>query len=64
MLWFLQTYPGASASDIESNVTRPLENALNSVSKLKEITSTSSDATSVVFMNLNMEQTSMKHQMI
>ena len=38
------TYPGASASDIESNVTRPLENALNSVSKLKEITSTSSDA--------------------
>jgi HAE1 family hydrophobic/amphiphilic exporter-1 len=45
------TYPGASASDIESNVTRPLENSLNSVNKLKEITSTSSDATSVVFMN-------------
>jgi HAE1 family hydrophobic/amphiphilic exporter-1 len=45
------TYPGASASDIESNVTRPLENSLNSVSKLKEITSTSSDATSVIFMN-------------
>jgi hydrophobic/amphiphilic exporter-1 (mainly G- bacteria), HAE1 family len=45
------TYPGASASDIESNVTRPLENALNSVSNLKEITSTSSDASSVVFMN-------------
>ncbi|MBA4323035.1 MAG: hypothetical protein C0408_09490, partial [Odoribacter sp.] len=36
------TYSGASASDIETNVTRPLENALNSVSKLKEITSTSS----------------------
>jgi hydrophobic/amphiphilic exporter-1 (mainly G- bacteria), HAE1 family len=45
------TYPGASASDIESNVTRPLENSLNSVNKLKEITSTSSDATSVIFMN-------------
>jgi hydrophobic/amphiphilic exporter-1 (mainly G- bacteria), HAE1 family len=45
------TYPGASASDIESNVTRPLENALNSVSKLKEITSTTSDASSVIFMN-------------
>src|SRR5665647_2248905 len=43
-------YPGASASDIESNVTRPLENALNSVSKLKELTSTSSDGASVVFM--------------
>jgi HAE1 family hydrophobic/amphiphilic exporter-1 len=45
------TYPGASAADIESNVTRPLENSLNSVNKLKEITSTSSDATSVIFMN-------------
>lgn len=47
------TYPGASASDIESNVTKTLENALNSVSNLKEITSRSSDATSVVFMNFN-----------
>jgi hydrophobic/amphiphilic exporter-1 (mainly G- bacteria), HAE1 family len=45
------SYPGASASDIESNVTRPLESSLNSVSNLKEITSTSSDATSVIFMN-------------
>ncbi len=44
-------YPGASASDIESNVTQTLENTLNSVSKLKEITSRSSDATSVIFMN-------------
>ena len=25
----LTTYPGASASDIESNVTRPLEDVLN-----------------------------------
>ncbi len=45
------TYPGASASDIETNVTRPLENSLNSISNLKEITSTSSDAVSVVFLN-------------
>jgi HAE1 family hydrophobic/amphiphilic exporter-1 len=45
------TYPGASASDIETNVTRPLENSLNSVSNLKELTSTSSDAISVIFMN-------------
>ncbi|MCU0474300.1 MAG: efflux RND transporter permease subunit [Bacteroidales bacterium] len=45
------TYPGASATDIESNVTRPLENSLNSVSKLKEITSRSNDGVSVVFMN-------------
>jgi HAE1 family hydrophobic/amphiphilic exporter-1 len=45
------TYPGASATDIESNVTRPLENSLNSVNKLKEITSRSSDAVSIIFMN-------------
>jgi len=44
------TYSGASASDIETNVTRPLENALSSVSKLKEITSRSSDNMSVIFM--------------
>lgn len=47
----MTTYPGASASDIESNVTRPLEDALNSVSNLKEITSTSSDGVSVIFLN-------------
>ena len=45
------SYPGASASDIESNVTRPLEDVLNSISNLKEMTSTSSDAVSVIFMN-------------
>jgi len=45
------TYPGASASDIESNITRPIEDMLNSVSNLKEMTSTSSDGLSVIFMN-------------
>ncbi|HNY14734.1 MAG TPA: efflux RND transporter permease subunit, partial [Bacteroidales bacterium] len=45
------SYPGASASDIETNVTRPVEDALNSVSNLKEMTSTSSDGVSAVFMN-------------
>lgn len=44
------TYPGASAMDIETNVTRPLEDALNSLSNLKEMTSTSSDAISTIFM--------------
>ena len=34
-------YPGASASDIEMNVSKPLENVLNSVSDLKHITSQS-----------------------
>ncbi|HNX66461.1 MAG TPA: efflux RND transporter permease subunit [Bacteroidales bacterium] len=49
------TYPGASASDIETNVTRPVENALSSVSKLKEITSRSSDNISVVFLEFEYE---------
>ena len=47
----MTSYPGVSASDVESNVTRPIENALNSISKLKEITSISSDGNSIVFMN-------------
>lgn len=46
----LTTFPGTSASDVETNVTRPIENALNSVSNLKEINSTSSDGLSVVFL--------------
>ncbi|NLA50097.1 MAG: efflux RND transporter permease subunit [Bacteroidales bacterium] len=45
------TYQGASASDIETNLTRPLEDVLNSVSNLKEISSSSSDGLSVIFMN-------------
>src|SRR5512133_2666549 len=49
----LTTYRVASASDIESNVTRPLEDVLNSVSKLKEMTSTSSDGSSVIFMEFD-----------
>ena len=35
----MTTYSGASAEDIEQNVTRPLENTLNSVEHLKHITS-------------------------
>jgi hydrophobic/amphiphilic exporter-1 (mainly G- bacteria), HAE1 family len=49
------TYSGASASDIETNITRPLENALSSVSKLKEITSRSSDNISVIFLEFEYE---------
>ena len=44
----MTSYPGASASDIENNVTRPLENTLNSVSNLKHITSRSSENISVI----------------
>lgn len=41
-------YPGASAKDIEQNVTKPLENALNSVEHLKHVSSTSRENTSVI----------------
>ncbi len=51
----LTTYPGASASDIETNITRPIESSLNSVSNLKEIHSTSSDNMSVVFLEFEYE---------
>ena len=44
----MTAYPGASAEDIENNVTRPLENTLNSVEYLKHITSKSSENISVV----------------
>ena len=44
----MTAYPGASASDIENNVTRPLENTLNAVSNLKHITSRSSENMSII----------------
>lgn len=44
----LTSYPGASASDIETNVSRPLENTLNTVSNLKHITSRSSENLSLI----------------
>ena len=47
-LMVMTAYPGASASDIENNVTRPLENTLNAVSNLKHITSRSSENMSII----------------
>ena len=44
----MTSYPGASAQDIEQNVTRPLENTLNSVEHLKHITSKSRENISVI----------------
>ena len=44
----MTTYQGASAQDIEQNVTRPLENVLNSVNDLKHITSKSRENISVI----------------
>lgn len=44
----MTSYNGASASDIENNVTRPLENVLNTVNHLKHITSQSKENISVI----------------
>jgi len=46
----MTTYLGANASDIETNVTRKLEDSFNSIDKLKEITSISYDNLSVIFL--------------
>ncbi|HKK61781.1 MAG TPA: efflux RND transporter permease subunit [Bacteroidales bacterium] len=46
----LTMYDGASAADIEANVTDLIEENLNSVSDLKEITSVSRDGMSVVVL--------------
>ena len=55
-------YPGASAEDIEVNVTKPLENQLNSLQNLKKVTSTSKDNISFILIEFeygtNMDQSS------
>ena len=43
-------YPGGNAEDIETNITRVLEDQLNSVDNLDKITSKSSDNVSIVTM--------------
>lgn len=48
MIMVVAIYPGASAEDIEQNVTKPLENTLNSVEHLKHITSNSRENTAVI----------------
>ena len=49
----ITSYTGANASDIETNVTRPLENMLNTVDNLKEINSVSSDNVSVITLEFD-----------
>lgn len=49
----MTSYPGASAADIEVNVSKPLENVLNSVSNLKHITSQSRENISVITLEFD-----------
>ena len=44
----ITSYAGASALDIEENVTRPLENTLNSVEDLKHLSSKSKENISII----------------
>lgn len=44
----MTTYAGGNAADIETNITKRLEDALNTVDKVKEVTSSSTDNLSVV----------------
>lgn len=44
----MSSYPGASAEDVENNLTRLLENSLNGVPKLKNLTSNSRENIAVL----------------
>ena len=44
----MSSYPGASAEDIENNLTKVLENSLNGVSDLKNLSSTSKENISLI----------------
>ena len=48
VIMVMSSYPGASAEDIETNLTKVLENSLNGVSDLKDIISTSKENMSLI----------------
>ncbi len=48
VIMVMSSYPGASAEDIETNLSKVLENSLNGVSDLKNITSTSKENISLI----------------
>ena len=48
VIMVMSSYPGASAEDIETNLTKVLENSLNGVSDLKDINSTSKENMSLI----------------
>jgi len=48
MATVMTTYSGASAADIETNITKGLETSLSTVSKLKKISSVSKDNVSLI----------------
>ena len=53
VLLVMSSYPGASAADIETNLTKVLENGLNGVEDLKDMTSKSKENISIITLEFN-----------
>jgi HAE1 family hydrophobic/amphiphilic exporter-1 len=53
MLTVSTIYPGASASEIETTVTKKIEDALSTLENLKQLTSTSLEGVSIIRVELN-----------
>jgi HAE1 family hydrophobic/amphiphilic exporter-1 len=53
MLMVQTIYSGASASEVETSVTKPIEDALSSLENLKKISSTSMEGVSVIFVEFD-----------
>ena len=53
VIMVMSSYPGASAEDIETNLTKILENTLNGVSDLKNLNSTSRENISLLTLEFN-----------
>ena len=53
VIMVMSSYPGASAEDIETNLSKLLENSLNGVSDLKNITSRSKENISLIILEFN-----------
>lgn len=50
VIMVMSSYPGASAADIETNLTKVLENGLNGVNNLKDLTSRSKENISILIL--------------
>ena len=53
VIMVMSSYPGASAEDVEQNLTKTLENSLNGVENLKNLTSNSKENVSFLQLEFN-----------
>ena len=53
MMFIMTSYPGAGPTEIETQITDPLEQSLGTVNNLDEITSTTSENLSLIFMQFD-----------